>query len=104
MMLLRLLVASLVLFSASVAMAQERALCATDGEALIAGLQKQFGEDVIAMAINNRGDMVRWLVDPNDRSWSMVVTMASGPGCLVAHGQDFDLVVNPSPTSIGDPS
>ena len=108
MMFLRLLLASLVFFVAPVAMADAqttRTPCGPDGEAIVAMLEKDWGESVKAMALNSRGHLVRWLVNEETGTWSMVVTMPArsgeaAPGCLTADGVGFYLI----PAVVGDPS
>lgn len=83
------------LFSSTVtASSQERQPCGPDGEAIIAHLQKEYGEDVVAIALNERDHMVRWLANRETGTWSQVVTMPNGAGCLTASGKHFDIILN----------
>ena len=89
------------LFSSTItAVSQECQRCELDGEAIIACLQKDWGEEVVAMALNRRGHMVRWLSNEETGTWSEVVTMPNGAGCLTGSGRNFETIL-PIP---GEPS
>lgn len=77
-----------------------RARCGPDGEQIIAVLEKDWGESVKAIALNSRNHMVRWLSNDDTGTWSMVVSMPNGAGCLTASGKHFEII----PTVLGDPS
>lgn len=96
-----LAIATAALFSSHLtAVSQERQPCAPDGDAIIAYLQKDWGEEVVAIAMNSRDHMVRWLANKETGTWSMVVSMPSGAGCLTSSGKHFDIILN----AVGEPS
>lgn len=91
-----LLVAGLAFTFSTAAIAQSSPNpCGPDGEAIIAHLEKEWGESVKAIALNSRGHLVRWLVNDETQTWSMVVTMPSGAGCLTADGNHFEAFFEP---------
>ncbi|MGI9485418.1 MAG: hypothetical protein ACR2RF_05960 [Geminicoccaceae bacterium] len=94
-------IATAALFSSTLtSLSQERQHCTQDGAAIVAHLEKEWGEVVIAMALNSRDHMVQWLANKETGTWSMVVTMPNDAGCLTAHGKYFDIIQ----TMLGEPS
>lgn len=99
------LVAGATLFSSSTTAVSQEARCGPDGEALIAHLEKEWGESVKAIAVNRHGNLVRWLSNEDTGTWSMVETLPSRsgettPGCLRDSGQHFEII----PVTVGAPS
>ncbi len=92
---MRLLIAAIaaalffVLSSQSV-MAQ-RSSCG-EGAALIAHLEKDWGEGAAIIALDAAGRMVRILVNPETGTWSMLVTGPGGPTCMISHGSAWEAV------------
>ena len=78
-----------VLFSQS-AVAQ-RTPCG-DGAALVAHLEKDWGEGPAVVALDAAGRMVRILVNPETGTWSMLVTGPGGPTCMISHGSAWEAV------------
>lgn len=78
---------------------QEIIPCAVNADILIANLEKDWGEIVIADALKSNGHYVRWLVNTETGTWSMVVTLPSKAGCLTAKGTHFDLIALPGERS-----
>lgn len=60
--------------------------CDADASIIVAELQKDRGEDVIAVALNSRGHLIRVLANPDTGGWSIVVEVPNGAGCLIHHG------------------
>ena len=65
----------------------QRSFCG-DREEFLRRLEEKFSEVVEHMAITGRGALVEWTVAPSG-SWSMLVTIADGPTCIVAIGQGW---------------
>jgi hypothetical protein len=75
--------------------------CRVDGESIIAELQKIHGEEVKAIGLTAQGNLVRWLANDENGSWSMVTTMparpdGTAPGCLNVHGGFWEIML-PAP-------
>lgn len=75
--------------------------CRVDGRSIIAELQKDHGEEVKAIGLNAQGNLVRWLANDENGSWSMVTTMparpdGTAPGCLNDHGGFWEIML-PAP-------
>lgn len=68
--------------------------CGPDGAGMIASLQKEWGEDVKSIGMTPSGNLVQWLANDKTGTWSMVVIMPNGFGCLI-HSGDHWYVVPP---------
>lgn len=66
-----------------------------DGAALIAHLEKEWGERPSIIALDAAGRMVRILVNPETGTWSMLITGPGGPTCMISHGSDWESVDAP---------
>lgn len=65
--------------------------CAATGEVLDT-LADKYGEHITAQGVQNNGDILSVLTDPNDGSYTVIVSRG-GQSCMVAAGAD--MVVNP---------
>ncbi len=83
---MRWILVGLLLIASSSAAAQG-SLCG-DREDFLRQLEERFSEVVEHVAITGRGALVEWTVAPSG-SWSMLVTIADGPTCIVASGHDW---------------
>lgn len=61
-----------------------------EARALTAGLERQFGERVIARMLDRRGALLRILVNPESGSWTMLATAPAGQSCIVGFGEGFE--------------
>lgn len=82
------------------AVSQTAEACSRDVSTIIAQLEKDYGETVVAIALNKRGHMVQWLANEDTGSWSMVVSLPNDAGCLTAAGEHFEIM----PVQIGERS
>ena len=82
-----LLAASVACFAFPV-MAQQN--CGPHG-AVVAGLAERYGETRQAVAVGSGGALVEIFASETG-SWTVVVTQPNGLACLVADGQEFELV------------
>lgn len=85
---------SLVFFLGCGGLAQGQSPCGPDGQGMIAMLQKDYGEEVKALGMTPNGNLVQWLANDQTGTWSMVVIMPNGVGCLI-HSGDHWYVVPP---------
>lgn len=92
---MRLLIAALgaALFfvASSSPSAAQRTPCG-DGAALVAHLERDWGEGPAVVALDAAGRMVRILVNPETGTWSMLVTGPGGPTCMISHGSAWESV------------
>lgn len=98
MILAKIASASLALFLGCVGLAQGQQSCpqrAENGEQITACLQKEWGEEVWAIGINERGSLVRTFVNDATRTWTITTTLPSGQGCINSHGGHFEIIMAP---------
>ncbi len=84
------MIAAMAALSATAQPAQAQVGACGDGAGMIAHLEKEWGEDVTAVALESRGGFVQILRNPNTGSWSLLVTQASGLTCLVMSGEAWE--------------
>lgn len=83
------------------AVSQERVfVCESDLGTALSVMEKRFGEFAFSTAVNEHNSFTAFTVDPEDRSWSMLLTMPNGHVCLVHFGERWEPVF-PDP---GEPS
>lgn len=80
---------------------QERVwACVPDLGTALSVMEKNFGEFSFSTAVNEHDSFTVFTVDPEDRSWSMLLTMPNGNVCLIHFGHEWEPVhIEP-----GDPS
>ena len=98
----RMVIAAISAVAAAVVPAQAQVGACGDGHGLIAHLEKEWGEDIAALALEDRGGLVRILRNPETGTWSLVVTQPDGLTCPVMSGQAWEPVA--PPPDPGDPS
>ena len=69
-------------------------VCGDAGE-LIAYLEKDWGENVTAIALDAAGRLVRVLHNPETGTWSMLITVPGGRTCMISHGSDWEETSRP---------
>ena len=82
--------ALLFVLSSSPARAQGQPGVCGDAGALIAHLEKDWGENVTAIALDAAGRLVRVLHNPETGTWTMLVTAPGGRTCMISHGSDWE--------------
>lgn len=97
-----MVIAVMASLSAAVAPARAQFGACGDGAGLIAHLQKEWGEDIAALALEDRGGLVQILRNPDTGTWSLLITRPGGLACLVMSGQGWEPVAPPA--DLGDPS
>jgi hypothetical protein len=66
---------------------------------LVAALQEQFGEQHLAVGLEEEGThMLEIWVSPDNGTWSILMTEPDGTSCLAAAGSDW--AVTPSPKQV----
>jgi len=98
-----MVIAAMAAVSAAVVPAQAQFRACGDGTGLIAHLQKEWGEDTAALALEDRGGLVRILRNPDTGTWSLLVTQPDGLTCLVMSGQAWEPVAPPPPSTSSGP-
>ena len=78
--------------------AQAPPFCTTS-EALTAALTTRYGERVVAMGLTTGGDLIQLFTRPDDATWTILLTRATGQSCLVAAGRDWLVIADPPGTS-----
>ncbi len=61
-------------------------------DVMLEQLADRYGERRISVSLDRAGNMVEVWANLDSGSWSITVTTAAGPTCLVASGQAFELV------------
>jgi hypothetical protein len=83
---LRLLLAAILLLACLPAFAQP-AQCGSRA-AILRSLAVQYGEAIVGTGINHAGRLVEILTGPTG-TWTIIVTQANGPTCLVTSGDGW---------------
>lgn len=73
--------------------------CAPRGE-VVAALQNQFGERVVARGLSGDGAMVELFATPDGATWTIVITLPGNVSCPGGAGRAWQAVV-PSPKKMG---
>lgn len=84
------------LLAADPALAQGAARCAPR-DAIVAQLAERFGETRQSVGLGSDNSLVELYASPETGSWSITVTRAGGPTCLVAAGRSFEHVAEALP-------
>ena len=102
----RMVIAAMAAMSAAFVPASAQVGACGDGAGLIGHLEKEWGEDIAALALEDRGGLVQILTNPETGTWSLLVTQPSGLTCLMMSGQAWEAIEPPSSTGSGpgDPS
>ena len=79
-----------VLVAAQAAMAAP-SVCGQRTE-IVASLAKEFREAPIALGIDSNGNLVEVLSSRSGSTWSVIVTTPNGVSCLVASGEDWQVL------------
>jgi len=58
-------------------------------EEMLAELEKRYGETPVAIAVTDTGAAVEVVSSDSGGTWSILVTVAGQPTCLVAAGTDW---------------
>ncbi len=58
-----------------------------------------FGESRQTIAIGSDNTVVETWANPDSGTWTITVTQAGGPTCLVASGHSFQLLAEPRPNT-----
>ena len=58
-------------------------------EAIVAHLEKKYGETPVAIGVTNNGGLAEVLSTDGGGTWSIIVTNATGWSCLVAAGEGW---------------
>jgi len=53
-------------------------------------LAKNYKEKSIALGVANNGGVVELFTAKDGKTWTIVITMPSGPTCLIAAGKDWE--------------
>lgn len=75
---------------------QQRTVCGSLG-AFRAKLFRDWGEFPYAAALNSQGQAMHIFVNPNSRTWTMLLTTPSGTSCMITNGTDWTHVPPPIP-------
>lgn len=59
---------------------------------IVASLAKEFKEAPIAVGVDNNGNLVEVLSSRSGSTWSVIVTTPNGVSCLVASGEDWQVL------------
>lgn len=81
-----------VLFMLSAQIANAQPPGCNDRDALIANLQRGYGESRQTVALDAAGRLIEVLANLTTGSWTAVMTTADGVSCIVASGYEFEAV------------
>lgn len=85
---------TVILLFTSHAGAQETAVrCAPRGN-VIDKLIKKFGEKQVSWALTKENKVIETFSNPKTKSWTILVTSTNGSTCLLAAGEEFNLVAD----------
>jgi hypothetical protein len=71
--------------------AQENRSCGPRVD-IIKQLAGQFQEQTIAVGLSDNGAVLEILTSPDGETWTMLFSMPTGVSCLIATGQDWQVV------------
>ena len=66
-------------------------------EAIVAYLEKKYGETPVAIGVTSNGGLVEVLSADGGGTWTIIVTSAKGWSCLVAAGEGWKALRVPDP-------
>lgn len=81
--------AAAALLIASPAAAQSSRVCVPQASALAAQLGTQYGEKLTAAGVDSGGAMVQVYSNPESGTWTIAITLANGPTCIVTSGEGW---------------
>ena len=64
----------------------------TDRASTLAHLSKNYKEQPVAIGLASAGGVVEILVSEDGKTWSIIVTLPSGITCMVAAGEDWEVL------------
>ena len=79
------------LLAANQTSAQGTARCA-DRSVIVDSLAQKYGESRQSVGLGNNNTLVEVFASEETGSWSIIITRAGGPTCLVAAGNNYQLV------------
>jgi hypothetical protein len=56
-------------------------------------LKERYGENVMARAVNNKGEIVEILRNPKTKTWTVIVTIANNLSCIVGSGLKMEIPI-----------
>jgi len=74
-----------VVFSAN---AQAAPVCGKRND-ILEQLSKKFREAPVGIGLANNGGLIELLTTDTGATWTLIITLANGPTCLLAAGQDW---------------
>ncbi len=57
---------------------------------VVEALRRDYGEGQIASFLDRRGSLMRLLVNPDTRSWTLLALGPAGQACLIGFGDTFE--------------
>lgn len=59
-------------------------------KAIMQHLAKNYQERSIALGVANNGGVVELFIAKEGKTWTLIITLPSGPTCLLAAGKDWE--------------
>jgi len=72
--------------------------CADRGE-VIEKLQKKYGETRQSIGINRSSGVVETYASQETGTWTILLTLPNGQACMIAAGENYEVVAETLPTS-----
>lgn len=80
------------LFFTSNADAQPGRVVCAPREGIVARLASRFGEKQVSWALTKENTVLETFSNVTTKSWTILVTSANGSACLLASGENFNMV------------
>ena len=63
---------------------------------MIVRLNERFGESLQSMGLTANGQIIETFAHPDNGTWTILLTFPNGTSCMVASGQDFQVINEPA--------
>jgi hypothetical protein len=73
------------------ALSQQAPLICQPYSIILETLNKKYGEQVMAHAVNSNGKIVRVFRNPKTKTWTVIITIANNLSCVVGSGQNMEI-------------
>ncbi len=86
-----LVCASLTLSLPAMPAAAQQAPC-TERPTVVDHLASEYSERPVAIGLASNGGVIEVLSSQKSGSWTLIITMPNGPTCMIAAGENWELV------------
>jgi hypothetical protein len=97
---MRVLIVALMCSLPIMAMAQGRNCAPRD--VVVARLAEKYGESRQSIGLGGQGTVMETFASAESGTWTITVTMPNGMTCLMASGQSYEALADPSPENHDD--